>query len=357
MPRRKKPAGLYEIKPRPERGRAGYYEIRDGSVHFSTGCGLDDREGAERELAKYIAAKGIPREKHPAHEVNMGALLAIYHQDVVPSLATAKKAGKRIERLIEWWGDKTLADVNRKSCQAFTASRGPGAARRELQDLQAAINYHHREGLHAETILVTLPPAGEARQRWLTRKEAAHLIRICLHHRETQDGTDTRKKPLKHLARFILFGLYMANRPGDTLAASFYAASGRGFIDLDTGLYIRKPAGKRETKKRQPTVRLPPSILAHCRRWKRANSLHVVEFHREPVRNIKTAWAKLIELAGPEFADVVPYSTRHTAITWMKQRSVPSWEVAGFAGTSEALIDRVYGHHDPNYLKNAVWRK
>ena len=29
-----------------------------------------------------------------------------------------------------------------------------------LQDLQAAIGYHHREGLHRETVLVTLPPAG-----------------------------------------------------------------------------------------------------------------------------------------------------------------------------------------------------
>ena len=36
------------------------------------------------------------------------------------------------------------------------------------------------------------------------------------------------------------------------------------------------------------------------------------------------------------------------------QKRVPAWEVAGFTGTSKELIERVYGHHDPDYLKAAV---
>lgn len=62
----------------------------------------------------------------------------------------------------------------------------------------------------------------------------------------------------------------------------------------------------------------------------------------------------MIEKAGPEYADVVPYSLRHTAITWMLQRGVEIWEVAGYVGTSPAMIERHYGHHSPKHLANAA---
>lgn len=284
----------------------------------------------------------------------MADVLDIYDQDVVPGLATARKAHARIKRLTEWWGDMTLADVNRKNCQAFAADRGAGAARRELQDLQAAIGHHHREGLHAEVILVTLPPAGEARQRWLTRTEVAHLLRICLHTKEAQNGRDTRKHPLRHIGKYILFAAYTGSRPGDCLAASFRLGSQGGYVDIQSARYIRRPKGKVETKKRQPTTPIPDRLLAHLRRWERDGAKSVVEFSGRPVANIKTAWARLIELAGPAYADVVPYTLRHTAITWMKQRGVPSWEVGGYVGTSEAMIEKNYAHHDPHHLDGAM---
>ncbi len=358
MPRDSKPPRLWYRKPRrAKEGRSaekGVWVILHNGRQVSTGCGKSDRAGAERALAEHITASHvIPRKQRRIEEIPIADVLNLYLQDVVPTLATAKKAAGRIDRLLDWWGTMMLDEVTGAACRQFTATKGKGAARRELQDLQAAINHHHHEGLHREIVLVTLPTAGEARQRWLTRQEAAKLIRICLHTREVQDGQPTDKRPLRHLARFILFALYTGSRPGDVFTASFVVASNRSVIDLDSGLFYRKPPGKRATNKRQPTTPLPKRLIAHLRRWKSMGADYVVEFDGKPVSSIKTGFARLLEIAQLPAA-IVPYTLRHTCATWKKRQGVPSWEVAGFLGTSEAMVEKHYGHHDPTHLKSAA---
>lgn len=363
MPREAKGPHLWWRKPRkPKAGRSaekGVWVILSNGRQHSTRCGKGDREGAERALAEFITASHrVPRRQRRIDEIPVADVLNLYLQDKVPKLATAIKAEARVSRLNEWWGGMMLDEVTGAACRQFTATRTEGAARRELQDLQAAINYHHKEGLHREIVAVTLPAAGEPRERWLTRKEIAKLLRICLHTREVQEGEETKKRPLRHLAHFILFALYTGSRPGDVFAASFYAGSGRGYIDLEAGKYFRKPPGKRETNKRQPTTPIPERLQAHLRRWKAATGrnyqpTYVVEFDGEPIKSAKVAFARLLELAKlPD--GIVPYTFRATAATWMLQRGVSIWETAGFIGTSPAMIEKHYGKHSPSHLQNAA---
>ena len=91
-----------------------------------------------------------------------------------------------------WWADRTLADVNGTNCRAYVEYRTAqpwksartaaprmvtaAAARRELEDLRSAINHHRREGLCSEVVSVVLPERPPARERWLTRSEAARLL-------------------------------------------------------------------------------------------------------------------------------------------------------------------------------------
>jgi integrase len=305
-------------------------------------------------LPEFTSSKaGIPRRQRQIDEIPIVEVLQIYRQDIIPNLATAKKALGRNDRLMAWWGARMLDEVKGSTCRLYAADRKNGAARRELQDFQAAINYHHREGLHRERVLVSLPPAGEPRFRWLTRQEAAELIRICLHHHEIQNGHETGKRPLRHLARFILFSVYTGSRPGDVLSASFVSAPNRSFVDLEKGLFYRKPSGKRATKKRQPTTPLPQRLVAHLKRWRQKGAENVVEFDGRPIKSIKTAFARLIGLSNLP-RHIVPYTLRHTCATWKKQAGVASWEVAGFIGTSEAMVEKHYGHHDPNHLRAAA---
>ena len=114
-----------------------------------------------------------------------------------------------------------LAEVTGDTCRQFAEGRSHGGARRELQDLSAAIGHHLREGYHREIVKVTLPEKGAPRDRWLTRDEAAALIWTCWRYREVQrrhrgrhqgQPLPTVKAPLQHLARFILMGLYTGTR-------------------------------------------------------------------------------------------------------------------------------------------------
>jgi hypothetical protein len=51
---------------------------------------------------------------------------------------------------------------------------------------------------------------------------------------------------------------------------------------------------------------------------------------------------------------VTPHTLRHTAATWLMQAGVDKWEAAGYLGMGVEMLDRVYGHHHPDHLRNAA---
>ena len=94
--------------------------------------------------------------------------------------ANLKRFRGRIARLNEYWGGKALATVTGATCRQYARDRGNrGGARRDLEDLRAAINHHAKEGLHRGVVRVVLPEKGQPRERWLTRQEAARLLWVC----------------------------------------------------------------------------------------------------------------------------------------------------------------------------------
>jgi hypothetical protein len=113
-------------------------------------------------------------------------------------------------------------------------------------------------------------------------------------------------------------GLYSGTRAGAICGAALQPTIGRGWIDVDRGVFYRRPPGQRETNKRQPPVPLPPQLLAHVRRWKRCGQRFAVEWNGKPVKAIEKAFAHAVAGAGlgPE---VTPHVLRHTAATWLMQ--------------------------------------
>src|SRR6266849_9321829 len=205
----------------------------------------------------------------------------------------------RIGRLNDFFGGMMLVEVNAHSCAKYVKARGRrGGARRDLEDLRAAINHHSREGLHRGLVRVALPAKGRGRDRWLTRSEAAALLWACWRYREVQtqhrgalknQKIETDKRPLRHIARFILIGLYTGTRAGAIASASPYREDGRSHVDLERGIFYRKPIGKRAPKKRHTPAPIPPRLLAHLRRWKDRKLIATcfVEFNGKPVVSVK----------------------------------------------------------------------
>src|SRR5216684_8196572 len=131
------------------------------------------------------------------------------------SQSRPKETAGRIDRLLEFFGDKMLSGINGELCRAYVAQRSTdAAARRELEDLRAAINHHRREGLCSQIVEVVLPEERPERERWLTRAEAARMIRAAWRYREMQMGVATDRRTRRHIARFILVALYTGTRSG-----------------------------------------------------------------------------------------------------------------------------------------------
>ena len=219
-------------------------------------------------------------------------------------------------------------------------------------------------GTASRTVRVVLPPKGPARTRWLTRAEAASLLRACWRAQEIQTvhrGPDkgqkvkTDKRPLRHLARFILIGLYTGTRAAAIAAASPERGPDRSFVDLERGIYYRLAQGRRETNKRQPAIPIPPRLLAHLRRWKEKGIArsYFVEWSGQPIKSVKTAFQSAVRLAQLD-GRITPHTLRHTTATWLMQAGVDKWEAAGFLGMSVEMLDRVYGHHHSDHLRTAA---
>jgi len=332
--------------------------IRDGRLKRSTGFGQGEAAEAERALADYIATKyRAPRisNRDPA-TCKVADVVAIYAEDVAHKHGRPQETAARLGRILNFFGATTLAGINRKSCDAYVRQRGAqAAARRELEDLRAAIRHHWEAGLCAALTPVVLPERGQARERWLTRTEAARLLWAAWRLRQRWRNRPSDRATAQHVARFILLGLYTGTRAGAICGAALMPTIGRGYVDLDAGVFYRRAAGTRETKKRQPPVRLPPRVLAHLRRWHRRRLAlrSVIEWNGEPVRRVNKAFRSVRQAAGLG-PDVVPHTLRHTAITWQAQLGVPMHEICGFFGITPDMFDRVYGHHHPDYQANAV---
>ncbi len=165
----------------------------------------------------------------------------------------------------------------------------------------------------------------------------------------------TGKRPLRHLERFILVGIYSGSRTGAIAAASPFPTVGCYYVDLERGRYYRRKQGSAKTNKRQPTVPIPSRLLAHLRRWHAIDleAKHFVEFNGRPVTSVKTAFKSAVRLAGLG-PGISPHTLRHTAATWLMQKGANPWQAAGYLGMSLEVLLNTYGHHHPNYLSDAV---
>ena len=366
--------------PRPSKGprlrlqrakdRAPNWVIRDGQRTIGTGCDERDRRGAERKLALYILkkhdpAKAISNASDP-NSIKIADALAI---EIVRIGASAMPKVRKTELITvcqnmgNWFGDRTVGDLNGDLQDEYATARGfAAAAFRDMAILSAAINRHLKRrvgGVHMKFRHV-LPPVTKPRERWLTRDEAARLIWAAWRMRQKSNTPGKLgQRTGRHLARYILVGIYTGSRNGDICNAAVMPTIGRGYVDLEAGIFKRKADNKVATSKRQPTVPLPPRLLAHMRRWQRLGiSNHsVIEWQGRGISVVKESWASAIKLAGlatEERANkVVRHTLRHTAITWYLTpdrrtgKAVDIEIVSQYCGVSVATIRKTYRHVMP----------
>ena len=338
MPRKSAGARLYQ---RAKGRGAGYWVIRDGGRFVSTGA--RDRREAESHFAAYIAQRDRPAGPSTPDRLTIADVLDIYGREHAPTVRAPETIGYSIKALLPLLGALPVGSISGEVCRRYAKSRdrSPGTTRRELGVLQAAINYAHSEGYLTAPVKVKLPAMPAARDRWLTRDEAARLLRAAY-----------RNPKSKHLVRFILVALYTGTRSDAILRLGFKPNTVGGWVDTDKGVLYRRAAGEAETKKRTPAVPIPRPLLAHLRRWERQGAHFVVEVEGQRVGSLKTAWRTALTASSIDHC--TRHDLRHTAVTWAMQRGADKWAAAGFFGLSLDMLESVYGHHHPDHLRSAV---
>jgi integrase len=368
------------------KGRKPLWIIRDGIKSIGTGCDECDRAQAETKLAEYILAKHDPAKAINYNNPNatkIADILAVEMRrvDKRADLSNHRKSEfiSLYQHMGNWFGHRVVGDLNGDLQDRYAQERkrfisrnvsgelkrietdqpAPGAAYRDLKLLQGAINRYFKRNVGGivTQFSAVLPDAPHPRERCLTRDEAAKLIWTAWRARKATKLEDSKGRlTSRHIARYILVGLYTGSRNGDICGAAVIPTIGRGYVDLDRGIFKRKPDNKKATSKQQPTIPIPPRLLAHMRRWKRLGISRqaVIEFDGKPVNGVRDGWATLIEKAGFASDDprqkIVPHTLRHTAITWYLTpdrrtgRRARIEDISLYCGVSERIIRETYKH-------------
>ena len=149
-----------------------------------------------------------------------------------------------------------------------------------------------------------------------------------------------------HTRLFCLLMLGTASRPDAIRQLT------RAQCDFENRLIHLNPAGRTQTKKYRPVVKMPDALFGVLQD---APEGYLVQFRGEPIQQIMTSWRNARGLAGLD-TTVQPYSLRHTMARWLRKSGVPAWEVAAQLGHKqrEFSTTEIYAPFDPSYLDASV---
>ncbi|MET4721213.1 hypothetical protein ABIF63_005319 [Bradyrhizobium japonicum] len=197
MPRQAKPARLW-LRP-ADKDRDSIWLVLHRGKQISTGCGKDDNEGAEKFFQEYLAKQFslAPKPKQrPAEEIFVAEVVATYLKVKGEAVARPKALAQRMDAVLDFWGEKTLADISRVTCKEYEDQRGSSAAaRRELEDLRSAVNMAIADGVCRHMIKVTVPEPPPKRTTFLQPEQVAQLLWRAYRFRQTFKGEPTKYHP------------------------------------------------------------------------------------------------------------------------------------------------------------------
>src|SRR5262249_48940196 len=317
--------------------RGGYYIVwteRGRSRERSTGTA--DREQAQVALALFLQQRDRRAGPRDPAQVLITDVLNDYQEERGKKVTAPSRIGFGVLALTDFWEGNSVADVTPQTCARYVEKRrrSAGTVRRELGVLRAAINRAHKNGRITRPVAVELPERPEPKDRWLTREEAAAVIRAAR----------TRQARL-YLPQFILIGLYTGRRKEAILSLRWPQ------VDLKARTINFDITERKRTKKKRGIIPISPRLLPHLRRLrKRGSDLgYVLHINGERIKDIKKGFATACTRAG--ISGVTPHTLKHTAATWLMQSGTDPWQAAGFLSTGVETLLRVYGHHHPDYQR------
>jgi integrase len=334
-----------------------------------------DKAAANAFLARWILDEQregkIAKEESPALALN--DLWPIYREKKLEktgaSLSAADYAWQNLSR---YFGPLLPAQIDGDRVDAYVTLRGSGkigraskpqTCRKELAYLVACMNFcaePTQKGLVKASDIqkITLPDAGDPRDRWLRANEIDLLFKAAAAKR----GADGR---LTRTERFLRLALETAGRKQALLDLTWDR------VDLEVNVIHLDVPGRKKTTKGRASVPISRKLremldVAATQRLRRNNGT------LEPLvlDNKGEVWALVQNVAiaaglggdqlkpgqgkKPKRTGVSPHVLRHTAATNMARAGVPLWKIAKILGNSLLMVEKVYAKHAPDDLRDAV---
>jgi len=304
--------------------------------------GTTERKEAEAALARFIGQShsvGGPREPS---EVGVAEALNFYSEYKAPNANDPDRISYAIEALLPYWELKTLAEIGTITCDGYAKWRkkAPGTIRRELATITAAQNFMVDEKRLTQAVNVPLPPKPEPKDRWLRPNEAARLLNAA-----RNGGRASRH----YLPLFVLLALYTGARKEQITSLRWPQ------VDMENWRLTYAIPGRVKTKKRRPTIPIPRKLRPFLRyAWGRRSSDTgtVLHIDGKPIKRIDKGFRAAAKRAGLD--GVSPHTLRHTCGTWLAQKGVTMWNIAGWLGQDPETTARIYAHHSPDFMDEAM---
>jgi integrase len=336
MPRRKLEKPNYRLRLR---GRTWAIDFTDPVTGRTrrVSTGESERSRAEVWRDQWIAGREQPL---PPPQPTVAAILDAYVTARLPhvnSKAVLRVSATTIRRLIGNLEPRMLARgtytiARRNESGALSRPISDGSVRREVAVLRAALSWSVREKWIPDAPYVEMPPRPPPRDRWLTRDDVDRLIHAA-------------RSP--HIRLFVVLAFHTAARAGAILDLTWDR------VDFERRLIHYDRPGRRQTKKRRAVVSINTPALAALQEARMvAVTDYVIEWRGRKVNSIKRGFAAACRRAGVEKCS--PHVLRHSSASHMVMEGVPLAMIARTLGDSEAMIEKVYGHHSPNYLRPAT---
>lgn len=336
---------------RLDRRQDGYYVIRyqENGKTKNKATGTKDAREAETVRAQFAADYVKPKltpnptisEVIDAYILQRSALVASPETlDYVLAAPKRLLGNLKAETFTQSNVAEYIKQRGQEKPQARFAGRYKGAPvsdatmNKELRMLRAAFNWASSERLLDRTPEFRIElTSGRVRDEWITKEEANALIRVAA----------------PHLALFILIALSTAKRREAILDLTWdnvdLSRPGHEIIHFGDDVGNKKRGST-------PIAGNKRLITALTAAKERATTEYVIEWRGAKVEDVKVALTATAKRAGIQH--VSSHMLKHTSITWMVQAGVSFERIAKFANTSKEIIERVYGHHSPSFVQEAI---
>lgn len=314
--------------------------------------GTADSAEAQIKFAQFLQRYTQKLGSRDPSEILVTDVLTDYLERLEASGKDSERAAYAAVPLSEFFMGKSLAEAP-SLCEGFRIWRkaSPSTVRRDLGILQSAIKNALDAQMITRTVSIARPPESPARERWLTRQEAAMLLAGALGFSPILFDISSRQplqwkrtsRPQYHLALFILIGLYTGRRKEAILSLRWPK------VDLARRKIDFRREGRAETKKKRGQCAIPLRLLPHLRRARKLefDIGHVICWGGKPVAEIKTAFNNAVDRVY--LKNVSPHTLKHTAATWLMQSGKDPFKISDFLATSVPTLLKHYGHHNPDH--------